>query len=442
MAEHTLPTGKRLIRGLSGLGAAMRYNIRREFPVLSTARGSPMAVDVAWFGDETQVYPLMIFEVESRAGNTIANNPLKVFAQDTKQFEKPLFFFHVVLDGDSDTPRTELLERQYGTHNYRVYRIGRDEGTSLVRDVLRQHRRIRQDLDHVAVYELLAGGDWCGFVDPLAVLDEAHTLRFSEKNRVAALIHLARNHLPIKEQLPPLVEHGYTSGWDIGDLRTFIADPWAPALFMAWMIGSGTSPDADLWDGRLIKWQNETSYMPMFCSDLALSHDYAEFLLGLGGPFVALLVGLARGRGKFCGLFLDVLLETLDKLSPSWHGLQVALWALHVAGRLQSQHEFERARAFINAVGGVSASNLLKPPSVLSVTELSEDEQFGCDDKRECPPFAEFLTVVSQRRTATVSDRTDILLRVLDDDSAFVDWSDDVLRVLWDSRERQRHGSS
>ena len=52
----------------------------------------------------------------------------------------------------------------------------------------------------------------------------------------------------------------------------------------------------------------------MFCSDLSLSHDYVEFLLGLGGPFVALLVGLARGRGRFCGVFLDVLLDTLDKM--------------------------------------------------------------------------------------------------------------------------------
>ena len=209
MSEHTLPTGKRLIRGLSELGSAMGYNVRREFPVISNPSGSPLAVDVAWFGDESQVYPLMIFEVETRGGNAIASNPLKVFAQDTKQFEKPLFYFQLVVHGASTSRRTELLERQYGNHNYRLYRLVRDEGTQLILDILRQHRRIRDEVDLVAVYEILTGSNWSKFVDPMAFLDEARALRLSERSQIAAFIHLARTHRSIRKRLPRLIRESY-----------------------------------------------------------------------------------------------------------------------------------------------------------------------------------------------------------------------------------------
>ncbi len=111
MAEHRLPIGKRLIRGLTALGKALGYHVIGEFPVGSASVGPRMAVDVAWFADRTQAYPLMIFEVESGSGNTIANNPLKVFAQDSRRFEKPLFYFQLIAEGGTATDRIQLLER-------------------------------------------------------------------------------------------------------------------------------------------------------------------------------------------------------------------------------------------------------------------------------------------------------------------------------------------
>src|SRR5690348_10261177 len=114
MGTHRLPGGKSVIEGLSAIGRALGYHVVEEFPIQSSATAPEQPVDVAWFFDDAeQMYPLMVFEIETRAGNTIANNPLKVFAQDNRVFQKPLFFFHIIVEGDSEIPRINQLERQY-----------------------------------------------------------------------------------------------------------------------------------------------------------------------------------------------------------------------------------------------------------------------------------------------------------------------------------------
>jgi hypothetical protein len=433
MSEHSLPAGKRLIRGLSKLGEAMGYDVRPEFPVVGAASGHPMAVDVAWFGDSTQPYPLMIFEVETRAGNTIANNPLKVFGQESKHFEKPLFFFQIILTGTGDANRVALLERQFGSHNYRVYRLSRDEGRALLQDILRQHRRIRHDLNRAEVYKVLSSGEWSEVVEPTVALDEADSLRLAPDRSFPDAIHLARSYERVAARLPQLVERSYESAWDVGEPTTYIGGSWTPALLMAWMIGSEPQEDAQLWDARLVEWQNTNSHVPMLCSHLGLSYDYTQFLLGLGGPFVALLVGLSRAKGEAGRVFLSVLLETLERVGPAWHGLQVALWACHISARLDVPDGFEKARRFVNEVGGVAPSDLAEPPSILSIDDLGEAEQFSRDPKVECPPMDLFVQRIIKASTFPRANRTACLLRVLDDDAAVYDWSNDILPLLWNS---------
>src|SRR5215469_1005513 len=98
MPEHTLVRGKQIIEGLSDLGRALDYFVKPEMPV-RREQTNPPAVDVAWLSEEGQSFPLMIFEIESSATNTIANNPVKVFGQPNQEFEKPLFFFHIIVRG-------------------------------------------------------------------------------------------------------------------------------------------------------------------------------------------------------------------------------------------------------------------------------------------------------------------------------------------------------
>src|SRR5437588_10321953 len=102
--EHSLPAGRSMIGGIAALGEALGYIARREHPV-EEGRSNPPAVDIAWFSDPDDAYPLFIFEVESRATNSIANNVVKVFGQGSDAFEKPLFFFHVILESPIESSR-------------------------------------------------------------------------------------------------------------------------------------------------------------------------------------------------------------------------------------------------------------------------------------------------------------------------------------------------
>src|SRR5579872_6357089 len=129
MPEHKLQPGRTLIDGIVALGRGLGYYVRPESPVRKTGQNPP-AVDVAWMSDEVQEFPLMIFEVETSAGNTIANNPLKVFGQPTDQFEKPLFFFHAIIESGTETSRIDTLRFAYGSNNYRLYRLDHDEKTN------------------------------------------------------------------------------------------------------------------------------------------------------------------------------------------------------------------------------------------------------------------------------------------------------------------------
>jgi len=60
------------------LGRALDYFVESEKSVVFH-QNNPPAVDIAWLAEEGQKFPLMIFEVESKATNSIANNVVKVF---------------------------------------------------------------------------------------------------------------------------------------------------------------------------------------------------------------------------------------------------------------------------------------------------------------------------------------------------------------------------
>jgi hypothetical protein len=154
MATHKLAAGAEFISALLSLGEALGYVAEEEFPTENGAIGGP-AVDVAWLSDEGQRYPLMIFEVESAATNSAANNPVKVFGPPNEQFEKPLFLFHVFLTGGVNTSRLKNLRHVFDTHNYRTYTLARGEIPALLKDILSQHRRVPIGVDLVALADFL-----------------------------------------------------------------------------------------------------------------------------------------------------------------------------------------------------------------------------------------------------------------------------------------------
>lgn len=155
----------------------------------------------------------MLFEVESTASNSMANNALKVFGQETTIFEKPLFFFHVITAGGSRSSRPEILESTFGKHNYRVYRFSDGDGTRFVCDVLAQHQRIRSSVAFGPLYEACKDDDWGGSVDALSTLRFARDLALSMEDYVPALVHLARTRLEVLGELGTTIEDRALARW-------------------------------------------------------------------------------------------------------------------------------------------------------------------------------------------------------------------------------------
>lgn len=433
MAEHKLPKGKNLIQGLSELGIALDYHVVREFPVLAGSRGQDPAVDVAWFGEKGQPFPLMIFEVESGAGNTIANNPLKVFAQDSAQFEKPLFYFQLIADGDASASRVDLLAKQYGTHNYRLYRIGRDEGTRFVIDVIRQHRRIRCNMDYVGVYEALIQPEWMDLVDVIAVLTEAFDIGLSTETRLADFVHLGRFYPAIRQHIPSVINHDRLHDWQsVRSMHAYFAGRWGPPILCAWMIGwHDDNAVASEWDEHFLSWQhNFVGYMPMFSPEIELSDDYSQFLLSFGGPFVACLLGLSRCKSKACSELLAVLAEVLGRIGDGEAGLQLAAWICHIAARLNCPKEYEAAQLFIERSGGLPSDGLISPPSSYSLEGSGCDEVFKGQASHPMP-CDEFMVRVKQAYASASFDISEIAFSTLDEDEFCLNWAPLILASLW-----------
>lgn len=183
MSRHRSPASLTLIDALVELGNALGYYSDSEFAVTDTGG----AVDVAWCQDPTDTSPLFIFEVETAASSSAANNPLKIFGQTNTDLANPLFLFHVFMSRSENSERIRQLETQYGTQNYRTYRLGLDEATGLVTDVLEQHRRVRNSVHILGLIRALGHDGW-------STVNVHEVLEHVEKNgfRACYVPHYAR----------------------------------------------------------------------------------------------------------------------------------------------------------------------------------------------------------------------------------------------------------
>ena len=208
MGLHSRPRGKELISALTVLGEKLGYFVRPEYPVRDDV-DSPPAVDVAWFVDATQKFPIMIFEVESGSSNTAPYNAMKALGTDRQVFEKPLFFFHLILGRATDSARIKTLEEQYGRLNYRVYQEGKRELTLLVNDILSQHRRVYPDADVREVVGALASDAWRGTVDLDEVLGHSEKLHLRRTLLSDYAWLLLKGHRVVRERYRRLLLAAY-----------------------------------------------------------------------------------------------------------------------------------------------------------------------------------------------------------------------------------------
>lgn len=433
MAEHKLSLVKALIEGVVKLGQVLEYHVEKEFPVDDSTYGEPPAVDVAWFSKKGNRFPLFIFELESKATNGMTNNPLKVFAKENREFEKPLFFFHVVAQGGSSSSRPRNLESQYGKNNYRIYLIGNHNATSLISDVVSQHVRVRDDIDYISLHKLLNSGIWSNQVDYAFVLRHAAKLKLSQDKILSSYIHLCRDDETLFQDLMSLLEVEFNNGFEnANSLDTYLGSQWSIPILYAMAIGIVDSKKkASDWSNKLLDWQNNSSYMPQITPAFGLSQDYDDFILGHAPQLITLCVAIANQKGDFCKEFALVLLKVIKKIGQHWFGLNSAIYLLHLSARLEMEEEFSAARNYLCKFEELSFEDVLKPPSFVSTMESEFSDYFQSESTLEIPKYSEFIKLCESTHSKTLRYPTLLALRALDDDSYMYEWSADLLTVLW-----------
>jgi hypothetical protein len=362
MPEHTLVPAKKIIDAISDLGRTMGYKVRCEWPIERTPKASA-AVDIAWFAEEDHKFPLMIFEVETGATAGMVNNAVKVFSRPNEELEKPLFYFHVVLSAGVDNERIESIRRMFGTHNYRVYVLDKDEITRLAVDVLTQHRRIRATLDLRSVLARLTSELWSG-IDLGAVLVAAEQLQF-EVSYLQVYGERATSSLLLKQRyisfLRSIILRASVKPHDIEYERPFFGNFYVHPIHLG--ILAAASPEDGPQCFKLLRyWQLESSYMSQIGPHWGLNRDYDEFVIGASPPLWALLAALFNNVPNAVEFIVDEMLKVFSGLKPNFHGtLFSALWLLHVSGAGRLASAFDDMAHFINQ-RKVPQGLLLSPP--------------------------------------------------------------------------------
>ncbi|MFT6908736.1 MAG: hypothetical protein ACJAS1_005440 [Oleiphilaceae bacterium] len=434
MADHKLPAGKQLIQGIAQLGSVLGYHVEKEFPVDESTYGEPPAVDVAWFAQKGNRFPLFIFEVESKATNGMTNNPLKVYAQENRSFEKPLFFFHVVAHGGGNSSRPRNLELQYGKNNYRIYLVGTDSANDLIKDVLSQHARVRNDVDYIALHQLLITDLWLLKVDHAKLLMHAASLELSKRNTISSFVRISRNDTAMFSQLVELVSKDSETGFANTAFDSYLGSQWAIPIITGLLCGlSENISESRHWSSLLLKWQKESTYMPMITPAFGLSRDYDEFILGCAPQLITLCIAASSIDEGLCLEFIPVLNETLDKVGVCWAGLNSAIYLLHLSAATNDAECFERAKKYLLEFKSLSEEDILSPPSCVSIMDGEFEDYFKGGELFETEDCFDFSKLCKERYLKNDTCIKDMALRALDDDSYIYEWSSELLGALWSS---------
>jgi hypothetical protein len=279
-----------------------------------------------------------------------------------------LFFFHLIVKSGVDTSRVDNLKGVFGSHNYRIYQLARGMGTNLVKDILSQHRRIRNTVDiHPLLSALMASSELAA--DCGAVLDHAATigLRGAYLADTASLSgqHPIAKALFLKHLRDRLVARRWTN-IDTG-YRSWLGRNWSRPLHLG-LISAGHPNDRAPMLEQLRSWQEHGSFMPSSIGPhFGLSMDYDHFVYGAAAGLWALVAALMLEQP-------DALMYIAGQLTDFVRGLKHACpfawpysvaWGLHVAASAKDAAGFETMRTFANGRDGMPSAVLYDPPGFL-----------------------------------------------------------------------------
>jgi hypothetical protein len=431
MARHKLRRGIQVIDDLKKLAESLEYDCEDEYIVGRTGA----AVDLAWFGAGDQRVPLMIFEIESRASSSMANNALKIFSQDVEDFVKPLFFFHLLLGGGRDNERIAAMRKTWGTYNYRVYRLNSKlENQRLVSDILGQHRRVNEKISFLHLDAALRSPSWSD-VSVVEIFETAEHLQFAG-NYLRDLACLAAGNPLFQPLFATRLREWHVDGKAYpGDYDTYLGSHYAPILEICLLVGNGTVADNE--GVRLLaEWQRGPYGLSMIGPHFGLSREYDRFVLCCA-PFVfAVAATLCRKKLLAKAWIVHQLSELIDGEQNagvrSDYITAARIWLLHIAAsavrdfstRPPSWEEADLVEIYNRARAAVSMTKvpmdlLFAPPSASELMRLEEDqESLPIGELSSKGPFVDFpeWTNVSDGYFPEIEQH---------------DWSHDKLEVPW-----------
>ena len=414
MPEHKLVPGIDFIKGINELGLIMGYHIQTEHPVDNKKIKSP-EVDVAWFKEENQKFPLFIFEVESSATNGMAYNPMKVFSKKNEKFEKPLFFFQVILKSVQDSSRIKDLKRTYGTYNYRIYKILNAESQNFLFDILEQHRRISHNLDIVNLFDFLIQSKWID-VDLVSLSVHIENLEFEKKSGLllSSYVLLASKYkeiTPIVFNSLRKIHQDFFSNLNKVNYSTYMGNSWCFPIHLG--IINAYSDDLYLKEKaikQLKYWQANNSHLTMIGPHFGLAQDYDDFLIWGAGGLFGILSLLFRENYDFRIYFAKELKKIIDKTRLNYRICNL-LWMLHIIPPIkQSENLFKYIKNSLSEIGGFSMASLGNPPFLNNDIEFIE--RF-LKQKDKFPDFIEFISLNESKKKPDNIERVQIACYLL-----------------------------
>lgn len=402
MSEHKLNEGISFIEGITKLGQILEYHVQNERPIDSEKIQSP-AIDIAWFTEENQKFPLFIFEVESTSTNGMTYNPMKVFSKKNEKFEKPLFYFQVILKGGQNSSRVDDLKETYGTYNYRIYRISSSESQNFLFDVLEQHRRVSQKLDVVSLFDFMIQSKWIN-IDFELLSRHIEVLEFEKEsgallNSFAILASSYKEIIPITFEYIRKIHFDFYSNLNKVNYSTYIGNTWCFPIHLG-IINAFTN-DLHLkakTERQLKYWQENNSSLSMIGPHFGLNRDYDEFLIWGAGGLFGVLSSLYKDNNEMRLYFAKELKKILDHTNLDYR-IPNILWLLHIIPPVhKSEYFYKYVKNTISELGSFSMSAFWVPPF------LDNDEDFLKNFHKQNDPFPEIdelISLIESKRKVT-----------------------------------------
>lgn len=378
MGTHQKSAGVEVISFLKDLGIILSYHVEEEeimFPGNST---SP-SLDVTWRKNRGDKYPMFVFEVESSATKSSTDNAMKVFAEKTKTFPKPLFFFHIFVKQNMKTRRIENLNRNYDSINYNAYLLNAtSDSYQFMSDIINQHLRITSYLNLHGLIDLLENQKVLD-VTSGQILNELLNLGYDKNEETNFIMEL--------EQLIADKNFNSIKVFYLSYLPKYLAYETRPLNNYAFMLAVGYSdiihyaimllfgndePNDKLIFKRLQEIENSYDFLSLWEPSFGLSEDH-DFLLLFEFPLILVMLCIAFKPTSNSIYFSRKLKKILSSVTVNHFTIFGFIWLLTASRIANDKKSYDFARSAINDHGGIPMKLLLSSFAFnFSIDELKE----------------------------------------------------------------------